>query len=181
MCLVSWGDEAPHQHHFISRGCTHAIQFDADVRKFPSTSHATRIQRHDAQMSEAIRNVKFGFTLIGLTNELPTTAKMVGKVFPWMAEADPWANPEDTTSTVTTTTVTTTTITSGTTKHNYKRSPPHGNTECPLPHSNASPQNNRYVELYVGREVCHNAVRERLSSQFLFFLYPFFPFPFESV
>jgi len=100
-------------------------------------------ETHDAQMSEAIRNVKFGFTLIGLTNELPTTAKMVGKVFPWMAEADPWANPEDTTSTVTTTTVTTTTITSGTTKHNYKRSPPHGNTECPLPHSNASPQNNR--------------------------------------
>ena len=89
-----------------------------------------------------VNNVKHGFTLIGLTHELPTMAKMVGKVFPWMAEADPW----DTGGTVTSTTMTTrttTTITSGTTKKYYPPRQPNSKGTCPLPHANASPGNNR--------------------------------------
>lgn len=141
-----------------------------------------------------MHNVKHGFTLIGLTHELPTTAKMVGKVFPWMADADPWADLDATTTTTTATTRTTSTVTSGacprasvrvdsvqkrrallhggwveglcanmpacvppvtssphprpapspgTTKRQYLPRKKAAAQQCPLPHANASPSNNR--------------------------------------
>lgn len=65
-------------------------------------------------VQEAIDNMKDFFTVIGITEELPATATILGKTFPWM---------------------------------NLEGSDEHQTTsECPLPHANASPKNNRCGE-----------------------------------
>jgi hypothetical protein len=71
------------------------------------------------KMLEAVHNVKNRFAIIGLTHELPETARMIGEVAPWMAETLPaelepfgWDHP----------------------KYGKK---------CSVPHKNASPGNNR--------------------------------------
>jgi len=70
----------------------------------------------DMILEEAIDNMKNFFTLIGLTENMNDTAKMVGLVFPFMNET--YTPPSDTT----------------TGKSHEK---------CGMPHRNASPQNNR--------------------------------------
>jgi hypothetical protein len=49
-----------------------------------ATARGTPQQRQQI-ISEAIRNMHDFFTMVGLTEELNTTAAMVGRVFPWLA------------------------------------------------------------------------------------------------
>lgn len=60
------------------------------------------------QVNEALYNMQNRFTVVGLTEELPLTAEMIGHAFPWLAEKVEGSS-----------------------------------MECPLPHANASPTNNR--------------------------------------
>eukprot|EP00536_Pseudo-nitzschia_multiseries_P014419 jgi/Psemu1/262167/estExt_Genewise1Plus.C_6990003 len=46
----------------------------------------------ESMIQEAVDNMKGFFTVIGITEELPETAKILGTVFPWMHED---GNPED--------------------------------------------------------------------------------------
>jgi hypothetical protein len=62
----------------------------------------------DILLEEAISNMKYFFTMVGLTENMKDTATMVGMVFPFMNET--YGDFED---------------------------------QCPMPHKNASPENNR--------------------------------------
>jgi hypothetical protein len=68
-------------------------------------------------VAEAIANLQHTFTLIGLTEDMPTTARIVAHVFPWLAEHLDLALLS---------------ILSNSTSPS----------SCPLPHKNASPSNN---------------------------------------
>jgi hypothetical protein len=70
-------------------------------------------------VAEAIANLQHTFTLIGLTADMPTTARMVAHVFPWLAEQLDLSL-------------------LSTVRSNSSSLP-----TCPLPHKNASPSNNR--------------------------------------
>jgi hypothetical protein len=68
----------------------------------------------DRILREAMHNLENVFTLVGLTSNMPETTKMVGMVFPFMNETLPLE------------------MTSGVSTE-----------ACPMPHANASPENNR--------------------------------------
>jgi hypothetical protein len=46
-------------------------------------------ETQNAMIEEAIRNMKKYFTVIGLTEEMQTTAQILGTVFPWLNETIP--------------------------------------------------------------------------------------------
>jgi hypothetical protein len=48
--------------------------------------HPEDEETENAMVAEAVENMKRYFTVIGLTEELEETARIVGKVFPWMNE-----------------------------------------------------------------------------------------------
>jgi len=48
--------------------------------------HPEDEETQQAMVAEAIQNMKEYFTVIGLTEELTTTAQIIGKVMPWMNE-----------------------------------------------------------------------------------------------
>jgi len=56
------------------------------TRNVLSTALKNNNETNDVQVQQAIDNMKSFFTLIGLTEELETTAQMVGMVFPWLNE-----------------------------------------------------------------------------------------------
>ena len=92
----------------------------------------------EEKLQEALFNLKSRVTLVGVTDELPVFAEMLGKVFPWLAESvtaeelgmatgggdDGAAHRAKLRRAVTTTTTT-------------------EPKTCPLTHANASPKNNR--------------------------------------
>jgi len=80
--------------------------------------------RH-GMIQESIDNMKRFFTVIGITEDLDTTAALLGQVIPWM---------NHTTTTPTATNSTTSSSSVGTSS---------SSTSCQLPHANASPSNNR--------------------------------------
>jgi hypothetical protein len=105
-----------------------------------SSSSSSPMITDEEMVQQAIRNMRSVFTMIGLTEELPTTAKMVGRVFPWLAEQvtdDVWQLVQA----------------AGNNNYNYNNSGslPLATTtigvkqrqQCPLPHANKSPSNNR--------------------------------------
>ena len=73
----------------------------------------------DDYAEEAIHNLKTVFSMVGVTEDMPNTAEIAGRVFPWLAKDVDWKNVFDVDTL------------SGDTS------------TCSLPHSNASPQNNR--------------------------------------
>lgn len=87
----------------------------------------------DAMIQEAITNMKQYFTVIGITEELVSTASILGEVIPWMNE-------------------TIGTISKTENKDGERRSLSWGSTPssstatCSLPHANTSPKNNRCGE-----------------------------------
>mmetsp|Transcript_10396 Transcript_10396/g.15362 ORF Transcript_10396/g.15362 Transcript_10396/m.15362 type:complete len:435 (-) Transcript_10396:395-1699(-) len=40
----------------------------------------------ETKLNEAIHNLKYRFSVVGVTNELPTYVEMLGRVFPWLSE-----------------------------------------------------------------------------------------------
>jgi hypothetical protein len=50
------------------------------------TSPLSQNLTDEEKIAEAIYNMKNRFTVVGLTNELPLTVRMIGSAFPWMAE-----------------------------------------------------------------------------------------------
>jgi hypothetical protein len=93
------------------------------TRNLLSAAPDNEIPDSEAQAQEAIYNLKNVFTMVGLTEDMPATAAMAAKVFPWLAESIDWNEavgkeahiPFDSTIL-------------------YKN--------CTLPHKNASPTNN---------------------------------------
>jgi hypothetical protein len=93
------------------------------TRNLLSAAPENEIPDSEAQAQEAIQNLKNVFTMVGLTEDMPTTAAMAAQVFPWLAESIDWNAavgdeahiPSDSTTL-------------------YKN--------CTLPHKNASPTNN---------------------------------------
>ena len=73
-----------------------------------------------ALVQQAVEDLHSVFTIVGLTEELPLTRRMVGHVFPWLAQ--------------------TLNVGSDGKNHNTSTKPPQ---QCVLPHANASPRNNR--------------------------------------
>jgi len=72
-------------------------------------------------VQEAISNMKTVFSMIGLTEDMPTTALMAGIVFPWLAEE---LNLEDSIG-----------------SHIFSNAES-SSTKCTMPHANSSPKNN---------------------------------------
>ena len=73
-------------------------------------------------VQQAVEDLHSVFTIVGLTEELPLTRRMVGHVFPWLAQTlNVGTNGKNHTTTTT-------------------KQPPQ---QCVLPHANASPRNNR--------------------------------------
>jgi len=56
------------------------------TRNLVSSQHGFDTLPDHEVIEDALHNMKNYFTMIGLTEEMNDTAKMVGKVFPWMAE-----------------------------------------------------------------------------------------------
>lgn len=75
----------------------------------------------DANIQEAIANMKRVFTMIGLTEDMPATAALAGKVFPWLAED---LNLQ---------------VSLG---NHHVSSARSSNRQCTMPHANSSPKNN---------------------------------------
>ena len=112
-----------------------ATSYMRDLCKTQLLNHQTRnvlqqapegnIPTTPAHAEEALRNIQSFFTLIGLTEDMPMTARMVAKVFPWLApQIDDWNDVLETTTTTM-----------------HRGAPPF--TSCTLQHKNASPKNNR--------------------------------------
>ncbi|KAL7572291.1 hypothetical protein ACA910_017890 [Epithemia clementina (nom. ined.)] len=99
------GSANPYQNETIM------IDYDQLLLNHGNHGHLTAQQVEEqrvALVQQAIQDMASFFTIVGLTDDLPATHKMVGKVFPWLAEEMPESD-----------------------------------VTCPLPHSNASPENNR--------------------------------------
>jgi len=62
------------------------------TRNLVSSQHEFDTLPDHELIEDALYNIKNYFTMIGLTEEMNDTAKMVGKVFPWMAETIPGSN-----------------------------------------------------------------------------------------
>ena len=63
-----------------------------EVANLLSSEEAANTKSTDeAQVKEAIDNLNW-FTIVGLTEQLPTTIEMVGQVFPWMADDVDWSD-----------------------------------------------------------------------------------------
>jgi len=62
------------------------------TRNLVSSQHGFDTLPDHEVIEDALHNMKNYFTMIGLTEEMNDTAKMVGKVFPWMAETIPGSN-----------------------------------------------------------------------------------------
>jgi len=82
----------------------------------------------DQAVDEAIANMKTVFTMIGITEDMPTTAAMASKVFPWLAPDLDWNAAVETNN-----------------NNNNNNNPQQRNTDkdCTMPHANSSPRNNR--------------------------------------
>lgn len=80
--------------------------------------------RH-GMIQESVDNMKHFFTVIGITEDLDTTAALLGQVIPWMNHT------------------TTTTTSTNSSSSSVGTSPSSSSTSCQLPHANASPSNNR--------------------------------------
>jgi hypothetical protein len=106
----------------VGKGCANQLrnhltrnlllaEADHDSRSNDNTTSTTATTTSDTDQQiirQAIANLNSFFTVVGLTEELDTTARMVGMVFPWLNK----------------------TVNSD------------SETECPLPRSNVSPENN---------------------------------------
>jgi hypothetical protein len=93
------------------------------TRNLLSAAPDNEIPDSEAQAQEAIRNLKNVFTMVGLTEDMPATAAMAAKVFPWLAESIDWKEAVG----------------------DEAHIPPDSATlykNCTLPHKNASPTNN---------------------------------------
>jgi hypothetical protein len=87
----------------------------------------------NAMVLEAVSNMKSFFTVLGLTEEIVETARILGVVFPWLnttIEVDVEIKEQDENGTD---------IVTKTIKQTAK-------TACPLPHDNSSPSNNRCID-----------------------------------
>ena len=91
------------------------------TRNLASTSYdsaaeyeeGSSVELGQEHVHEAITNLNDMFTMVGLTEDMPATAKIVGHVFPWLAEN--LSNADDDASSST----------------------------CPMPRKNTSPSNNQ--------------------------------------
>jgi hypothetical protein len=91
-----------------------STEWPLEVSELDAESNEDHSELASKMVQEAVDNMKGFFTIIGITEELPETAAILGKTFPWM---------------------------------NIQGSEEHQTTsECPLPHANASPSNNRCGE-----------------------------------
>ena len=86
----------------------------------------------EEKLSEALSNLNSRVTLVGVTDELPVFAEMLGKVFPWLAE------------TVTAEGLGMAIEGDGASRRKLRRKTTANEpAACSLPHANASPKNNR--------------------------------------
>jgi hypothetical protein len=104
----------------LSRMCRFQL-LNHQTRNLLSTAPENEIPDSEEQAQEAIHNLKNVFTMIGLTEDMPATAAMAAKVFPWLAEKIDWDEAVGQGRISASSTL---------------------NSNCTLPHSNASPQNN---------------------------------------
>jgi hypothetical protein len=93
------------------------------TRNLLSAAPASEIPDSEVQAQEAIFNLKNVFTMVGLTEDMPATAAMAAKVFPWLAESINWNEAVGDQA-----------HTPSDSSHLYQN--------CTLPHKNASPANN---------------------------------------
>jgi hypothetical protein len=91
------------------------------TRNLLSEPPDNEIPDSEAQAQEAIHNLKNVFTMVGLTEDMPATAAMAAKVFPWLAESIDWNEAVGEEAHIPASIL-------------YKN--------CTLPHKNASPTNN---------------------------------------
>jgi hypothetical protein len=91
------------------------------TRNLLSKAPESEIPDSQAQAQEAIHNLKNVFTMVGLTEDMPATAAMAAKVFPWLAESIDWNEAVGEDAHIPASAL-------------YKN--------CTLPHKNASPANN---------------------------------------
>jgi hypothetical protein len=84
------------------------------TRNLVSTKGTMESNDTDQILRDAMHNLEYVFTLVGLTSNMPETTEMVGMVFPFMNETLPLE------------------MTFGISTE-----------ACPMPHANASPENNR--------------------------------------
>jgi len=92
------------------------------------------LSTEEEKLTEALFNLNNRVTLVGVTDELPVFAEMLGKVFPWLAEA------------VTAEGLGLAIEGDGASRRKLRKTTATVSTEpkaCPLPHANASPKNNR--------------------------------------
>lgn len=103
------------------------------TRNLLSTATDNDVPDSVDHVKEAIYNMKNVFTMVGLTEDMPNTAAMAGKVFPWLAETVVWEDAVGNGG-------------SGDANHTVPAPRPAllaVPKQCPMPHANASPKNNR--------------------------------------
>jgi hypothetical protein len=99
------------------------------TRNLMSSDPENEIPSTEEHLAEAIANMKNVFTMIGLTEDMPNTTQIAGRVFPWLAErVTSWSDVFDIANQTTAAVGTSTTD------------------SCVLPHRNASPKNNRCID-----------------------------------
>jgi hypothetical protein len=97
------------------------------TRNLMSSDPENEIPSTDEHSAEAIANMKNVFTMIGLTEDMPNTTYIAGRVFPWLTErVTSWSDVLD--------------FANQTAKEFVSTD------SCVLPHRNASPKNNRCID-----------------------------------
>ena len=62
------------------------------LHAFDGTNNATDTFDDDAMVNEAIDNMKYFFTIVGLTEQLNMTVEIAGRVFPWLKARVDWSD-----------------------------------------------------------------------------------------